>query len=95
MMFEGQIIALIGTVISGGTLGAILTFLTMNRKHRRDDFSVLLDALKADNADLRNQIHEAQQNIIELHKERADLLERLAKMEAKIIILQAQIPNDV
>lgn len=94
-MFDGQVIALIGTVISGGTLGAILTFITMNRKHRRDDFSVLLDALKADNAELRSQIHEAQKNIIELHKERADLFQRLSKMEAKMIILQAQIPQDV
>jgi predicted nucleic acid-binding Zn-ribbon protein len=95
MMFEGQVLALIGTVISGGTLGAILTFITMNRKHRRDDFSVLLDALRVDNDELRKRIGEAQQNIIELHKERGDLLERLAKMEAKIILLQAQIPKDV
>ena len=94
-MFEGQVLALIGTVISGGTLGAILTFITMNRKHRRDDFSVLLDALRVDNDELRKRIGEAQQNIIELHKERGDLLERLAKMEAKIILLQAQIPKDV
>lgn len=94
-MFDGQVTALIGTAISGGTLGVILTFITMNRKHRRDDFSVLLDALKADNAELRSQINDAQKNIIELHKERADLFQRLSKMEAKMIILQAQIPQDV
>lgn len=85
-----SVLTLIGTILSGGTLGAFLTFVSMNRKNRRDDFSVLIDALKEDNADLRKRIGDAQKDIIELHKERADLLERLAKMEAKIIILQAK-----
>lgn len=84
------IFSLAGSVVGGGALGVILTYMSMSRKHRRDDFTVIIDALRKDNDDLRLRVREAEAAIIELHKERAGLLERMAKMDAKIILFEAQ-----
>lgn len=90
MEWSGSLIGLVGSVVSGGALGVILTYMSLSRKHRRDDFTVMIETLRSDNDDLRKRLREAEQAIIELHKERAGLLERMAKMDARILMFDAK-----
>lgn len=90
MELSASIIGLVGTIVGGGAVGAILTFISMSRKNRRDDFTVFITALKKDNDELRERVKDAERSIIEMHKERAQLMAHLAKLEAKIIHLEKQ-----
>lgn len=81
------IVGLVGTIVGGGAIGAVLTHMSMNRKHRRDDFTILVATLRTDNDELRKRIRAAENEIITMRQERLDFMKQITKMEECIALL--------
>jgi cell division protein FtsB len=76
-------LTLISTV-GGVILGSVLTYITANKKNRRDDFVALVEALRIDNADLRQRISALEAELARLRNERMHLAEQIGKLQTQI-----------
>ena len=75
----------------GGIAVAVVTLLTANRAARRDDFTALLQALNADNANLRERMKAMEDEMDIMHKERDVLIKTINGLKQEIDNLRGQL----
>lgn len=75
-------IQLISIGLTGGAIGAFLTFLVSKQRENRNNFTAIIETWAADNARLRESEEILRQRILALENEIIQLKEQLIRLEA-------------
>ena len=80
--------SIVGSIIGGGLIGVILTWIISNRKDKRDGLEIIIDRYNEDNKRLRQELESLKDDF---NKESRNRMEREVKLQQELAQLRSTL----